>query len=133
MTSTKPQSWWTALSSWRAPLAASSMRSSSGDPAIRQEAKASKKRGGPSSKPMRARPVLHLPKTLKTGAFKAVGIGTTTMKIDNGRACNCDQGAATTRGYTRRQTLDMLAAGGLWAAFTALGGYPNPAHAAEDD
>ncbi len=36
-------------------------------------------------------------------------------------------------GITRRQTLDALAAGGLWAAFSALaGGYPSPAQAAED-
>ncbi|MGO9174121.1 MAG: ABC transporter substrate-binding protein, partial [Rhodomicrobium sp.] len=36
-------------------------------------------------------------------------------------------------GITRRQTLDMLAAGGLLAAFSALaGGYPSAAQAAED-
>jgi NitT/TauT family transport system substrate-binding protein len=36
-------------------------------------------------------------------------------------------------GVTRRQTLDMLAAGGLCAAFGALaGGYPSAAQAAED-
>ena len=57
------------------------------------------------------------------------------MKTGNGCACNCDHGEEpAASGYTRRQTLDMLAAGGLWAAFgTALGGYPNPASAAEDD
>jgi len=45
-----------------------------------------------------------------------------------------DQQPAEGGGLTRRQTLDMLAAGGLWAAFSsALGGYPQVAHAAEDD
>ena len=59
----------------------------------------------------------------------------TVMKIGNGCAFNRDHGEEpAASGYTRRQTLDMLAAGGLWAAFgTALGGYPNPASAAEDD
>lgn len=37
-------------------------------------------------------------------------------------------------GITRRHTLDMLAAGGLWAGLGSLiGGYPSPARAAEDD
>ena len=44
--------------------------------------------------------------------------------------CEHDAGGS---GITRRQTLDALAAGGLWAAFSALsGGYPSPAQAAED-
>ncbi|MFZ2099453.1 MAG: ABC transporter substrate-binding protein [Oricola sp.] len=41
---------------------------------------------------------------------------------------------APNSGVTRRQTLDMLAAGGLAAAFaTMLGGFPAPAKAADDD
>lgn len=36
-------------------------------------------------------------------------------------------------GVTRRQTLDMLAAGGLYAAGAMFGGYPNAARAAADD
>ncbi|HXW22564.1 MAG TPA: ABC transporter substrate-binding protein [Rhodomicrobium sp.] len=56
------------------------------------------------------------------------------MKTSKGCACDCDHGEQpAASGYTRRQALDMLAAGGLWAAFTAWGGYPNPARAAEDD
>lgn len=48
-------------------------------------------------------------------------------------ACGCDHDhPEETGGYTRRQTLDMLAAGGLWAAFGSALGYPNPARAEDD-
>lgn len=57
--------------------------------------------------------------------------------------CGCDgddhhhahaHAHAPQAGVTRRATLDMLAAGGLWASLgAALGGYPSPVRAAEDD
>jgi NitT/TauT family transport system substrate-binding protein len=57
------------------------------------------------------------------------------MKKERRLPCGCDHGHdASASGVTRRQTLDMLAAGGLLAAFgTLAGGYPSAAHAAEDD
>ena len=54
--------------------------------------------------------------------------------------CGCDGHTSSAEsedrgiGITRRQTLDMLAAGGLAAAFsTALGGFPNALQAADDE
>lgn len=57
------------------------------------------------------------------------------MKAERHLTCGCDSDPETrSGGFSRRQTLDMLAAGGLWAAFSSmLGGYPNPALAAQDD
>lgn len=63
------------------------------------------------------------------------------MRDDHELACGCDaQDGACQSGHagghllTRRQSLDMLAAGGLLAAFnTMLGGFPSPARAAADD
>ena len=41
---------------------------------------------------------------------------------------------ADVSGVTRRTTLDMFAAGGLWASIgAAFAGYPSPARAGEDD
>lgn len=54
--------------------------------------------------------------------------------------CGCDGHTSSAEsvdhggGVTRRQTLDMLAAGGLAAAFsTAFGGFPSTLHAADDE
>ncbi len=59
------------------------------------------------------------------------------MPAEHTRVCSCDRDGnhePLSSGHTRRQTLDMLAAGALWAAFgSLLGGYPNPALAASDD
>ena len=48
--------------------------------------------------------------------------------------CGCgDDHELSNRGSSRREVLDMLAAGGLWAAFSAISaGYPSAASAAED-
>ena len=53
--------------------------------------------------------------------------------------CGCDADDTSPhphhrRGIARRNALDMLAAGGLWAALgAAFGSYPSPVRAAEDD
>jgi len=64
------------------------------------------------------------------------------MKRPNRLPCGCEGDHSVSHGLAdrgtlasldRRQTLDMLAAGGLWAAFgAAFGGYPQAAHAADD-
>ncbi|MCB1510546.1 MAG: ABC transporter substrate-binding protein [Hyphomicrobiaceae bacterium] len=62
------------------------------------------------------------------------------MTNDHPFGCGCDahepiaQADGDNTNITRRQTLDMLAAGGLYAAFqTMMGGFPTPALAATDD
>lgn len=62
------------------------------------------------------------------------------MTHDHELACGCDKDEVAccsrddAHGITRRQSLDMLASGGLFAAFSSmLGGFPSALHAAADD
>jgi NitT/TauT family transport system substrate-binding protein len=52
---------------------------------------------------------------------------------DHTIACGCSEQAQVGEGITRRETLDMLAAGGLYALFgSILSGYPTPVRADDD-
>jgi NitT/TauT family transport system substrate-binding protein len=52
---------------------------------------------------------------------------------DHAIACGCADHAQEAEGISRRQTLDMLAAGGLYALFGSMfGGYPTAARANDD-
>lgn len=58
------------------------------------------------------------------------------MNNKNILSCGCDglSEAVCDDGVTRRHALDMMAAGGLYAAFSSMfGGFPTPAHAQSDD